>query len=71
MRVSAVVGVLLIVFGIAVFVMDLRYSNQEARIDVGDFHAKVSERAQVPKWVGAVAILLGGVLVVAGRGRGR
>lgn len=70
MRVSAVVGVLLVVFGIAVFVMDVRYSHEDARIDVGDFHAKITERAQVPQWVGAVAILLGGVLLVAGR-RGR
>lgn len=71
MRAAAVVGILLIVFGIAVFVMDVRYSREEARIDVGDFHAKVTERAQIPKWVGGVAILLGGVLLVAGRGRGR
>ena len=70
MRVSAVVGVLLVVFGIAVFVMDVRYSHEDARIDVGDFHAKITERAQVPQWVGAVAILLGGVLLAAGR-RGR
>lgn len=70
MRVSAVVGVLLVAFGIAVFVMDLRYSHQDARIDVGDFHATITERAQIPQWVGAVAIVLGGVLLVAGR-RGR
>ena len=70
MRASAVIGVLLIVFGIAVFVMDLGYNRDAARIDVGDFHAKVTERAQVPQWVGAVAILLGGVLLVSGR-RGR
>lgn len=71
MRASAVVGILLIALGIAVFVMDVHYSREEARIDVGDFHAKVSERAQVPKWVGGVAILLGGVLLIVGRGRGR
>ena len=71
MRVATVVGVLLIVFGIAVFAMDLRYSHDEAVIDVGGFHAKVTERAQVPNWVGGAAILLGGVLLFAGRGRRR
>lgn len=71
MRVSAVVGVLLIVFGIAVVVMHLGYNRDETRIDVGDFHAKVTERAQIPQWVGGVAILLGGVLLVSGRGRRR
>ena len=70
MRLSAVVAVLLIVFGVAVFVVGLRYSHQEAVIDVGDFHAKVTERDRIPNWVGGVAILLGGVLLL-GAGKGR
>lgn len=70
MRISAIVGVLLIAFGIAVFVVGLRYSHQTAVIDVGDFHAKVTERDPIPNWVGGVAILIGGVLLLGGR-RGR
>ena len=35
MRIAAIVAVLLIVFGIAVFVVGLRYSHQETVIDVG------------------------------------
>lgn len=70
MRVSAILGALLIVFGIAVFAMGLRYSHQTAVIDVGEFHARVSERDPIPNWVGAVAILIGGVLLLGGR-RGR
>ena len=70
MRISAIVGVLLIVFGIAVFVLGLRYSPQTAVIDVGDFHARVSERDPIPNWVGGVAIVIGGVLLLGSR-RGR
>lgn len=70
MRLSAIVGVLLIVFGIVVLVVGLRYSHQEAVIDVGDFHAKVTERDRIPNWVGGVAVLIGGVLLL-GAGRGR
>jgi TRAP-type C4-dicarboxylate transport system permease small subunit len=70
MRLSAIVGVLLIVFGIAVFALGLRYSHQETVIEVGDFHAKVTERDQIPKWVGGVAIVIGGVLLLGAR-RGR
>jgi TRAP-type C4-dicarboxylate transport system permease small subunit len=67
MRLSAIVGVLLIVFGIAVFALGLRYSHQETVIDVGDFHAKVTERDQIPNWVGGVAIVVGGVLLLGAR----
>ena len=70
MRLSMIVGVLLIVFGIAVFVPGLRYPHQETVIDVGDFHAKVTERDRIPNWVGAVAIVIGGVLLLGAR-RGR
>lgn len=70
MRIAAIVAVLLIVFGIAVFVVGLRYSHQETVIDVGSFHAKVTERDQIPNWVGGVAILIGGVLLLGTR-RGR
>jgi len=67
MRLSVIVGVILIVFGIAVFALGLRYSHQEAVIDVGDFHAKVTERDRIPNWVGGVAIVIGGVLLLGAR----
>jgi len=67
MRLSVIVGVILIVFGIAVFALVLRYSHQEAVIDVGDFHAKVTERDRIPNWVGGVAIVIGGVLLLGAR----
>jgi hypothetical protein len=70
MRLSMIVGVLLIVFGIAVFAPGLRYPHQETVIDVGDFHAKVTERDRIPNWVGGVAIVIGGVLLLGAR-RGR
>lgn len=70
MRLSMIVGVLLIVFGIAVFAPGLRYPHQETVIDVGDFHAKVTERDRIPNWVGGVAIGIGGVLLLGAR-RGR
>jgi len=67
MRIPVVVGVLLIVFGIAVFAPGLRYPHQETVIDVGDFHAKVTERDRIPNWVGGVAIVIGGVLLLGAR----
>jgi len=67
MRIPVIVGVLLIVFGIAVFAPGLRYPHQETVIDVGDFHAKVTERDRIPNWVGGVAIVIGGVLLLGAR----
>ncbi len=67
MRLSVIGGVLLIVFGIVVFAPGLRYSHQETVIDVGDFHAQVAERDRIPTWVGGVAIVIGGVLLLGAR----
>jgi hypothetical protein len=38
-------------------------------LKVGDFHATMEERQTVPPWVGAVAVVGGIVLLVAGSRR--
>ena len=74
MRTSSIVGILLIVFGIGVLALGIRYSHREKLVDVGDLHATVTEHKRVPNWVGGVAIVVGGILLVGAAGdrrRGR
>lgn len=70
MRISAVIGVLLLVFGAFVLVTGLRYPDSKKIVDVGDLEVKATDHRPVPKWVGIVALAGGVALVgvgVAGR----
>lgn len=63
MRTSGLVGMLLIVFGVVVLAMGLRYKDSKKVLDLGDLEAKVTEHKRVPDWVG-VAAIGGGVLLI-------
>jgi hypothetical protein len=70
MRISAVIGVLMLVFGAFVLVTGLRYPDSKKIVDVGDLEVKATDHRPVPKWVGIVALAGGVALVgvgVAGR----
>lgn len=71
MRGTTIAGVLLIIFGVVVLALGLKYKDSKKVLDLGDLEAKVSEDRRIPDWVGVVAIGGGVLLVGAGLARGR
>ncbi len=69
MRPHTLVGLALLVLGGFVLFRGLSYTSQKSVLKVGDFNATVEERQAVPPWVGAVAIVGGIALLVAGSRR--
>lgn len=63
MRGTSITGVLLIIFGVVVLALGLRYRDSKKLLDLGDLEAKVTEHKRVPDWVG-VAAIGGGVLLI-------
>lgn len=63
MRGTSVAGVLLIIFGVVVLALGLRYRDSKKVLDLGDLEAKVTEHKRIPDWVG-VAAIGGGVLLI-------
>jgi uncharacterized membrane protein len=71
MRGTSILGLLLIVFGVVVLALGLRYKESRKVLDLGDLEAKVTEHHRVPNWVGIVAIGGGVLLIGAGLAGGR
>jgi len=68
MRPLSWVGVLLIVGGIVVLVMGgIPYTKSRNEVEVGPMKVTAQERGFVPPVVGVAAIVVGGLLVFAGR----
>lgn len=68
MRPVAWVGVLLVVAGIVVFAMQgFSYTKERQTVDVGPLEVSAERKGFVPPAVGALMILAGGVMVLAGR----
>lgn len=63
MRGTSIGGVLLIIFGVVVLALGLRYRDSKKILDLGDLEAKVTEHKRIPDWVG-VAAIGGGVLLI-------
>jgi len=68
MRGSTVAGMLLVVFGVVVLAVGLRYPHAKQILDVGDVNATVTEHRPVPNWVGGVAVVGGILLIWSGTG---
>jgi len=66
MRISAVIGVLLLVVGVFVLVTGMQYKDTKKIVDVGDVEVKATDHRPMPKWVGIVALVGGVALVGAG-----
>ena len=70
MRPLAIVGILLIVAGAVVLALrGVSYTKERHSVQVGPLAVTAEEKGFVPPVVGVVAIVLGGVLVFAGRRR--
>lgn len=70
MNATTIVGIALIIFGIVAFgYQGITYTTQEKVIDVGPIKATVEKEKTIPLTpvLGAVALLSGIVLLVAGR----
>ena len=66
MRISAVIGVQLLVVGVFVLVTGMQYKDTKKIVDVGDVEVKATDHRPIPKWVGIVALVGGVALVGAG-----
>ena len=66
MKAGLVVGVLLILAGIYVVAGQASYKSDREVLKIGGLEASVKESHMVPQWAGAIAIVVGGVLVFAG-----
>jgi hypothetical protein len=71
MKPIALIGIILIVAGIAGFALGtFNYSEDKTVLNIGDLHATTKEEHQVPlKEASGVAVIAGIVLVVVGYGR--
>jgi uncharacterized membrane protein len=70
MRPLGWIGVLLVVAGIIVVAMrGIPYTKSRNEVEVGPVKVTSQERRTVPPYVGVVAIVVGGVLIFAGRRR--
>jgi hypothetical protein len=72
MKMASIVGILLIVLGVAGLVLGgITYTRQEKVIDIGPFEASAEKRERIPlpPIVGGLALAAGVVLLIAGNRR--
>ena len=68
MRALGWIGLLLIIGGVIVIVMrGIPYTKSRNEVEVGPLKVTSQERGYVPPVVGIAAIVVGGILVFAGR----
>ena len=61
-----VIGILLVALGVYVAAGQASYRSRDDVLKIGGVGVAVNESHQVPAWAGAIGIVLGGVLIVAG-----
>ncbi len=70
MRTVGWIGVILMIAGLVVVAMKgIPYTKSRNEVEVGPLKVTSQERGMVTPIVGVAAIVVGGVLVFAGRGR--
>jgi hypothetical protein len=71
MRLAGVIGILLIVFGAIVLVLrGVSYVKDKDKADLGIATVTVEHRGFIAPWVGGLALVVGVVILVAGRRAG-
>ncbi len=71
MRPLGWIGVVLIIAGVVIVAMrGIPYTKSRNEVEVGPLKVTAQERGLVTPMVGVAAIVIGGVLVFAGRKRG-
>jgi hypothetical protein len=71
MKAGVIVGVLLIAAGIYVVAGQASYKTDREVLKIGGLEASIKESRVVPQWAGAIAIVVGGVLVFGGMRGGK
>ncbi len=71
MRATLVLGILLVLAGGYIPVQGFSVTTDRQTMDMGPLHASVTERRNVPTWVGGVGVAAGLALVIAGAGAGK
>ena len=66
MRPAGIVGIVLIVLGALALWRGGSFTTKHDVLKIGDLKVTASEEKAIPEWAGAMAIVLGVVLVVAG-----
>jgi len=70
MRPLGWIGIVLIIAGIVVVAMGgIPYTKSQNQVEVGALKVTAQERGVVPPYVGIAAMVVGGILVFAGRKR--
>lgn len=71
MKAPLIVGVFFIAAGIYIVAGQASYKSDREVLKIGGLEASVKESHLVPQWAGAIAIVVGGVLVFAGMRGGK
>ena len=71
MRATLVLGILLLLAGGYILVQGFIVTTNREVLNVGPLQASVSEKKNVPTWVGGVGVAAGLVLIIAGAGAGK
>ena len=66
-----VIGLILIVGGVAAWFGKIEYPHDKEVIKIGDLSATVNQQKSVPQWAGGLAVLIGIGLVAGGVTRKR
>lgn len=72
MSITRIVGLLLVVagaLGLAYGGFSYTEERQEVKLGALEFAIKETKHVPIPEWAGIAAIIAGGVLLVAGRGK--
>jgi outer membrane murein-binding lipoprotein Lpp len=70
MRLGLIIaGVIVAALGIATLMGKFNYQKTDEIARIGDFKADMKHEVPVPQWVGIVAIVIGGVLLIGGASR--
>jgi drug/metabolite transporter (DMT)-like permease len=65
MRISQILGAILIAAGLFVLIKAPSYSSEKSVFKLGDVEAKVAQEHAISPWLGGAAIAAGVILIVA------